>query len=112
MDKQTNPTIQLSNGIEMPIIGFGTAALGTKYTKNCVIKAIQIGYRHIDTAQAEEWYQEKLVGEAIAESNIPRQQLFITTKQHPRDHTTQQTKFMFQKSLENLKTNYILNVPL
>ena len=69
----------------MPAIGFGTAGLGLE-TKESVKKALQVGYRMIDTAQAPEWYREDLVGLAIEESInvVKRKDVFVTTKIHPR----------------------------
>ena len=92
-------------GMEMPFIGFGTAALGIE-TKECVKKALEVGYRMIDTAQAPEWYREDLVGEALAESEIERKELFVTTKIHPR-HLGRKGMDMIASSLKNLRTEYI-----
>ncbi|KAK3245201.1 hypothetical protein CYMTET_45217, partial [Cymbomonas tetramitiformis] len=99
--------LHLNTGTLMPTIGFGTAGMGCGLSKRAVTSALKAGYRHIDTAQAHEWYCEEKVGEAIAASGIPREDLFIVTKQHPRDHGFERTKEMFQSSLTNLHTDYI-----
>lgn len=71
-------TVQLNNGIEMPILGFGTYQMPSRITKECVLSALREGYRLVDTAQC--YGNEYEVGQAIRESGIPREELFITTK--------------------------------
>lgn len=74
--------VRLASGVEMPVIGFGTfrgesgAPPGT--IKAAVLEALKIGIRHIDTAYSYE--NEDEVGEAVRESGVPREELFITTK--------------------------------
>lgn len=70
--------VKLSNGVEMPILGFGVYQIPPEDTERCVLDAISIGYRSIDTAQA--YYNEEGVGNAIVKCGIPRNELFITTK--------------------------------
>ena len=70
--------VKLNNGVEMPILGFGVYQIPAEDTKRCVLDAIKVGYRAIDTAQS--YFNEEGVGEAIAECGIPRSELFITTK--------------------------------
>ena len=91
----------------MPAIGFGTAGLGLE-TKESVKKALQVGYRMIDTAQAPEWYREDLVGLALEESKsvVERKDVFVTTKIHPR-HLGRKGMDVIQTSLTNLRTTYI-----
>eukprot|EP00958_Prasinococcus_capsulatus_P008542 scaffold841_cov397-Prasinococcus_capsulatus_cf.AAC.3 len=91
--------VTLPCGLEMPAIGFGTAGLGGATTK-AVTWALQGGYKLLDTAQAKEWYREDLVGEALAESGVDRASIFITTKQHPRDHGYKSTLRQVEASLE------------
>jgi len=100
-------TVELNNGVSMPRIGFGTAGLGCGKSLSAVRDALEAGYRHIDTAQANEWYCEKAVGKAIRASGVPRESLFLVTKQHPRDHGYERTLHMFEESLKNLHTEYI-----
>lgn len=68
----------LNNGIKMPLLGFGTYQINANIAEKCVLDAINIGYRLIDTAQ---YYQnEKEIGKACRKSKIPRSEFFITTK--------------------------------
>lgn len=70
--------IKLNTGLYVPMIGFGTYEIAPNETKQAVLTAIEVGYRHIDTAQ---YYQnEREVGQAIRESKIPREEIFVTTK--------------------------------
>ena len=70
--------MRLNNGIEIPQIGYGVFEIPKEITKQCVLNALKAGYRHIDTAFA--YGNEKEVGEAIRESGIPREEIFVTTK--------------------------------
>ena len=70
--------IRLNNGVEMPLIGFGTYQMPARITEQCVLKALAIGYRHIDTAQC--YYNEREVGQAVRSSGLKREEIFITTK--------------------------------
>ena len=69
---------KLSNGIQIPALGFGTWKVKGDDCVNAVKAAIEVGYRHIDTAWV--YKNEKEVGKAIRESGIPRSDFFITTK--------------------------------
>ena len=71
-------TIQLSNGVEMPILGYGVFLVPPQQAEQCVTDALSIGYRLIDTAQA--YFNEEGVGKAITKSGINRHDLFIVTK--------------------------------
>ena len=70
--------ITLNNGVTIPILGFGVFQIPVAETKQAVLDAIAAGYRHFDTAQA--YANEKEVGQAIAESGLPREEFFITSK--------------------------------
>ena len=71
--------VKLNNGIEMPILGYGVYQIPDfEECERCVLDALEVGYRSIDTAQA--YGNEKAVGNAIKKSSIPREELFITTK--------------------------------
>ena len=70
--------ITLNNGVEMPILGYGTYQTPSRITEQCVSDALRIGYRSIDTAQC--YGNEREVGLACRKSGIPRSELFITTK--------------------------------
>lgn len=73
-----NKTVKLNNGVEMPILGYGVYQIAPEECERCVLDAISVGYRSIDTAQA--YYNEEGVGKAISKCGIPRDELFITTK--------------------------------
>ena len=68
----------LRNGVKMPKLGFGVFQISKEECEQCVLEAIKIGYRHIDTAQS--YCNEEEVGNAIHKCGIPREELFITTK--------------------------------
>lgn len=95
----------LSNGVEIPQLGFGVFQIPPEETKDVVKKAIEVGYRHFDTAQA--YFNEAEIGEAIKESGIAREELFITTKVWVSSYGYEETKKAFQESLDKLQTDYI-----
>ncbi len=99
-------TVKLNNGIEMPILGFGVFQIAdADECEKCVIDAIDVGYRLIDTAAS---YQNEIaVGNAIKNCNIPRSELFITTKLWVQDNGYEKTKLAFQKSLDRLQLDYL-----
>ena len=71
-------TIKLNNGVEMPMLGYGVFLVSPEECERCVLDAISVGYRLIDTAQA--YYNEEGVGAAISKCGVPRNELFLTTK--------------------------------
>ena len=95
----------LSNGVEIPQLGFGVFQIPPEETKDVVKKAIEAGYRHFDTAQA--YFNEAEIGEAVKESGIAREELFITTKVWVSSYGYEETKKAFQESLDKLQTNYV-----
>lgn len=99
-------TYTLNNGVEIPIIGFGTwQTPDGDIAKHAVEVALNAGYRHIDTAAA--YGNEKSVGQAIKKSGINRHDLFITTKLWNADHGYQSIKAAIDRSLQNLKVDYL-----
>ena len=70
--------VTLNNGVKIPVIGYGVYLVNQGICAQCVKDAIQVGYRHIDTAQM--YFNEKEVGDGIRLSGIPRNQIFVTTK--------------------------------
>lgn len=98
--------IVLNNGIEMPSVGFGVFQI-TDYDQcvNAVIDALDVGYRLIDTAQS--YGNEKAVGDAIAKSGIPREDLFITTKVWISNSGYEKAKESILKSLELMSLDYL-----
>jgi 2,5-diketo-D-gluconate reductase A len=99
-------TVKLNNGIEMPILGFGVFQIpNANECEKCVIDAIEVGYRSIDTAAS--YQNEQAVGNAIKNSGIDRKELFITTKLWVQDNGYENTKKAFQKSLDRLQLDYL-----
>ena len=97
--------VKLNNGIEMPILGFGVYQIPKEETKKCVLDAIKVGFRAIDTAQS--YFNESEVGDAIVECGIPREELFITTKVWIDNYGYENCKESVMESLRKLKTDYI-----
>ncbi len=97
--------VKLNNGIEMPILGFGVYQIPKEETKKCVLDAIKVGFRAIDTAQS--YFNESEVGDAIVECGIPREELFITTKVWIDNYGYENCKKSVMESLRKLKTDYI-----
>ncbi len=96
----------LNNGIKMPMAGFGVFQINdNNICRKSVIDAIESGYRLIDTAAA--YMNEEAVGEAIKESGINREDLFITTKLWVQDASYDGAKKAVEKSLRNLKLDYL-----
>jgi 2,5-diketo-D-gluconate reductase A len=102
-------TVTLSNGVEMPIIGFGVFQIPEDQTQAAVEAALEAGYRHLDTAVS--YGNEEAVGAAIAASGIARDELFVTTKlyiQHaPTGSVQDDTKRSFENSLRRLGLDYL-----
>jgi 2,5-diketo-D-gluconate reductase A len=99
-------TVKLNNGIEMPILGFGVFQIpDAAECERSVIDAIDTGYRLIDTAAS--YLNEAAVGNAIKNSGITREDLFITTKLWAQDTGYEKTKAAFQRSLERLQLDYL-----
>ena len=98
--------VTLNNGIEMPIFGFGVFQIPNESEcEQAVIDAIKTGYRLIDTAAS--YQNETAVGNAIKKSEVPRNELFITTKLWASDMGYENTKLAFQKSIDKLQLDYL-----
>lgn len=97
--------VRLNNGVEMPILGFGTFQIPDNETEQAVIQAIQAGYRHIDTAQS--YMNEEATGLGIANSGVAREELFITTKIWIENTSYEGVQASFQRSLERLGLDYV-----
>lgn len=98
-------TVKLSNGIEMPVLGFGVYQIPAEDCERCVEDAFSTGYRLIDTAAA--YMNEKAVGNAIKHSGLRREDLFITTKLWLQDAGYEKAKTAFQRSLDRLGLDYL-----
>ncbi len=98
-------TVRLNNGIEMPMEGFGVFQIPEDICEQVVKDAIDLGYRLIDTASS--YQNENAVGRAIASCDVPREELFITTKAYIQQMGYEKTKQAFQESLDNLGLQYL-----
>ena len=97
--------VTLNNGVEMPVLGFGVYQIPQEEIKHAVLDAIDVGYRSIDTAQS--YFNEKEVGEAIAECGVAREELFITTKIWIENYGYEKCKASVLESMEKLGVDYI-----
>lgn len=98
--------VTLNNGVKMPILGYGVYQVDDlKECERCVLDAISVGYRSIDTAQA--YNNEEAVGNAIIKCGVPRKELFITTKIWISNAGYEKAKVSIEESLKKLKTDYI-----
>ena len=98
-------TVILNNGVEMPILGYGVFQVSPEECERCVMDAISVGYRLIDTAQA--YYNEEGVGNAVAKCGVPRNELFLTTKVWITNAGEEKAAASIDESLRKLRTNYI-----
>ena len=98
-------TIKLSNGVEMPLLGYGVFLVSPEECERCVSDALSVGYRLIDTAQA--YYNEEGVGAAITKSGIKREEIFLTTKVWIANAGEEKAAKSIDESLRKLQTDYI-----
>jgi len=98
-------TVTLSNGVEMPLVGFGVYQIPPDDTERAVTAALATGYRSIDTAEA--YRNEAGVGRAIAASGIPRGELFVTTKVWISHAGESPTAEAYERSLERLGLDHV-----
>ncbi|WP_122820770.1 aldo/keto reductase [Varibaculum vaginae] len=99
------PTLELSTGYQIPQFGFGTYKIAPEDCVDAVRYALDLGIRHIDTAQM--YHNEAEVGRAIEESGIPRQEIFLTSKLNNDKHLPRDARDSFRQSLEDLRTDYV-----
>lgn len=97
--------VTLSNGVKMPVLGYGVYQVSKEECERCVLDALKAGYRHIDTAQS--YFNEEEVGSAIAKSGVPREEIFLTTKVWIEHYGYERAKASVEESLRRLNTNYI-----
>lgn len=106
MPKSIIDTVKLNNGVEMPWLGFGVFQMEPgPVTQNSVEMALEVGYRHVDTASL--YANEKEVGAAVKASGIPRAEIFVTTKIWITDMGHALTLKAFEKSLQLLDMDYV-----
>jgi hypothetical protein len=98
----TIPTVTLSNGVEMPVLGFGVFQVPPEQTEQVVTDALEAGYRSFDTAAA--YRNEEAVGRAIAAGGIRREDLFLTTKLWIQDAGEENSRGAFELSLRRLRS--------
>ena len=98
-----NQTLQLNDGHSIPQLGFGVWQVESDVAEDVVAKALQVGFRHIDTAEI--YGNEEGVGRAIAKSGIPREELFVTTKLWNDDQ--ERALEAYNESLERLGLDYV-----
>ena len=97
--------VTLNNGVSIPILGFGVFQIPAEETKQAVLDAIAAGYRHFDTAQA--YANEREVGQAIAESGLPREEFFITSKVWLDNYGYEKARQSILDSLEKMGLDYL-----
>lgn len=99
-------TVELNNGVEMPVLGFGTYQIeDLDVCERSVADALRTGYRLVDTAAGYE--NEEAVGRAIEAGDVPREEVFVTTKLWIQDAGYESTKRAFERSLDRLGLDYL-----
>ena len=98
-------TVTLNNGVRMPMLGYGVYQVSNEECERCVLDAISVGYRAIDTAQS--YGNEEAVGSAVQKCGVPRDELFLTTKVWISNAGYEAAKDSIDRSLQKLKTDYI-----
>ncbi|MBR1930307.1 MAG: aldo/keto reductase [Lachnospiraceae bacterium] len=97
--------VTLSNGVKMPILGYGVYQVTKDECEQCVLDALEVGYRSIDTAQS--YFNEEEVGNAIRKSGVPREEIFLTTKVWVEHYGYEACRKSVEDSLRKLRTDYI-----
>lgn len=97
--------VTLNNGVKMPILGYGVYQVSTEECERCVLDAINVGYRSIDTAQA--YGNEEGVGSAVKKCGVPRGELFLTTKIWITNGGYEKAAASIDESLRKLGTDYV-----
>lgn len=97
--------VTLSNGVKMPILGYGVYQVTKDECERCVLDALEVGYRSIDTAQS--YFNEEEVGSAMKKSGIPREEIFLTSKVWVEHYGYEETRKSVEESLRKLQTDYL-----
>lgn len=97
--------VTLSNGVKMPILGYGVYQVTKEECECCVLNALKAGYRSIDTAQS--YFNENEVGVAVQKSGIPREDIFLTTKVWIEHYGYEAAKISVLESMRKLNTDYL-----
>jgi diketogulonate reductase-like aldo/keto reductase len=101
----TVPTVQLRDGEQIPQLGFGVFQVPPEETVEVTLRALETGYRHIDTAKA--YNNEAEVGQAVHAAGLAREDVYITTKCFNDDHGHDQAKRALHTSLERLEMSHV-----
>ncbi|PSL01577.1 2,5-diketo-D-gluconate reductase A [Haloactinopolyspora alba] len=99
------PDVTLNNGITIPQLGFGTFQIEPEDTKDATLTALDVGYRHIDTAQM--YGNEKEVGEAVRQSGLDRSEVFVTSKLNNSFHAYDDALSAFDRTVQELDIDYV-----
>jgi 2,5-diketo-D-gluconate reductase A len=99
------PAVKLNNGVEIPQLGFGVFQIPPAETERATLAALEVGYRHIDTA--EMYGNEAGVGQAVRASGLDRSEIFVTSKLNNRFHHPDQVPVAFQGTLDALDLGYL-----
>lgn len=97
--------VTLYNGVRMPMVGYGVYQVTPQECERCVLDALQVGYRSLDTAQS--YFNEEQVGSAIRKSGVPRQEIFLTTKVWVEHYGYESARASVLQSMEKLRTDYL-----
>lgn len=97
--------VTLNNGVQMPMLGYGVYQVTREECERCVLDALDVGYRSIDTAQS--YFNEVQVGNAIHKSGVARKDIFLTTKVWIEHYGYEQAKSSVLESMEKLQTDYL-----
>ena len=97
--------VTLYNGVRMPMVGYGFYQVTPQECERCVLDALQVGYRSLDTAQS--YFNEEQVGSAIRKSGVPRQEIFLTTKVWVEHYGYESARASVLQSMETLRTGYL-----
>lgn len=98
-------TVTLSNGVKMPVLGYGVYQVTPEECERCVLDALAAGYRLLDTAQS--YFNEEQVGSAIRRSGVPREEIFLTTKVWVEHYGYEAAGDSVLESMRKLKTDYL-----
>lgn len=103
--RKTMKTIRLSNGVEMPQMGYGVFQVSPEECERCVADALEVGYRMIDSAQA--YRNEEGVGRAVKKSGLKREEVFLVSKVWISNYTYEKAKASIDESLRLMQTDYL-----
>ena len=98
-------SVMLSSGVKMPVLGYGVYQVAAEECERCVLDALKVGYRSLDTAQS--YFNEAQVGSAMRKSGVPREEIFLTTKVWVEHYGYEAAKASVLESMEKLQTDYL-----